>query len=184
MANPMLLAKGVCLIPSIAIGPGMPVKMLTQDSPIPAMTNQTRYSQSTQPAVSTTASSWILTRNCGAVMTWNMDTCVMVERSMTALKIGMPTKTTRSEILMVVSKSFKLNVPSHTKQLLIGCPALPQLLQEQTVLPVSIQISSTASPQATVSTSPMYAMAIPTQAVVGMMRLWTTVFKTTSRGGL
>ena len=99
------------------------------------------------------ASYWILTRNCGAVMTWNMDTCVMVERSMTALKIGMQTKTTRSEILMVVSKSFKLNVPSHTKQLLIGCPALPQLLQEQTVLPVSIQISSTASPQATVSTN-------------------------------
>ena len=151
-------------------GPGTDVMILALSlaTTPPVLTSQTKSSPSTPPAVSTTVCSYKLTKLSGAQVT-------MIENKVSVMHIGMDL--TMWMIGLPVNKIMRRFVI-----LMVVKEAVP--LQDQTVLPVTMKTSSTATPLDSVSTRTWYAMATHIQVVVGMMRVLITAMTYTTRRGL
>ena len=179
-----VLVSDVLVTFNIAVGLGTDGIMLRLAINRPVWTSQTRCFPSTPPAVSSTNSLWRLTDHSGAWVTRIGDKVgtVMVDTTMTIWMIGLLDKTlTRSLTLMVVSN-----------------PASPPMIV-QTVCPVNIKTSSTATPQVSLhslrnktllflflfkdsaSTRSWCVTVIPIQAVVVMTKPLFIVWRNISR---
>ena len=128
----------------------------------PVWTSQTRCLPSTQHADSTIYNSQTLTKHSGAQATLKGSLVVDVIMWMIGLPVNKMMRTT--VILMVVKE------------------AVPLL--DQIVLPANMKTSSTAIPQDSASTRRWCVTVIHIQAVVGMMKAFIIVWKSTSRKGL